>query len=124
VIRTKNFNPETDKKLLCTCGDSKCDQRSVDQPTLDQVQLIRTDAGRGLTVTSAGRCPYHPDEINKLTPADHQNRVGIDIAVRGGVERMELVRLGQKYGATAIGVAKTFVHLGWRKTGFPVMWTY
>jgi|GEM_PF-3891736 len=21
-------------------------------------------------------------------------------------------------------VAKTFVHLGWRKTGFPVMWTY
>ena len=82
---------------------------------LDKVQLIRDDAKRGLVITSGGRCPNHPDEIKRTKPADHQNCVAVDIRVYGGIERMELVRLGLKHGANAIGVAKTFVHLGWRE---------
>ena len=124
MIRTKNFNPLIDKKLLCTCGYSECDERSVNQETLNQVQLVRVDANRSLRVNSGGRCPYHPDEVHRTTPADHQNRVGIDIEVNNGIERLELVTLGLKHGATAIGVAKTFVHLGWRDTKHHVMWTY
>lgn len=125
MIKTKNFNPETDIKLLCTCNHPECDKRSVKQSILDRVQLIRDDAARPLTITSAGRCIHHPDELVRVTPADHQKCIAVDIAVSGGVERMEIVKLGMIYGATAIGIAKTFVHLGWRdKSNRPVIWTY
>lgn len=124
TISTKNFNPGIDIKLRCTCGHEKCDRRSVSQDVLDNVQLIRDEAKRGLVITSGGRCPNHPDEVKRTKPADHQNCVAVDIRVYGGIERMELVRLGLKYGANAIGVAKTFVHIGWREGSPPVMWTY
>jgi len=124
VIQTENFKPSTDKKLLCTCGNVACDKRSVSQDTLDRAQLVRDDAMRGLTVTSGGRCPNHPKELCRITPADHQNCVGIDIAVNGGLERGQLVKLGLKHGFNAIGVAKTFVHLGFREGSPLVIWTY
>ncbi len=124
IISTKNFNPKSDPKLLCTCGHPLCDKRSVSLYVLKIVQLIRNDVGRPLTITSGGRCPNHPNEVNRYTPADHQNCVALDIRVRGGIERMELVRMGLKYDAKGIGVAGTFVHLAWRDTDKPVMWTY
>jgi uncharacterized protein YcbK (DUF882 family) len=124
MIRTENFNPIDDPKLLCTCGRPGCDKRSVNQDTLNKVQWIRENANRPLTVSSGGRCPLHLDEHKRTKPADHQNCVAVDIKVNGGVERMELVTLGLKHGATAIGVGKTFVHLGWRDTSLPVMWKY
>lgn len=124
MISTANFHPSTDVKLLCTCGHPECDQRSVKQSVLDNVQLAREDAGRPFTVRSGGRCPYHPDEIHRTTPADHQNQDGIDLAVSGGVQRGEMVALGLKYGFNAIGIAKTFVHWG-KRPGQPlVMWVY
>ena len=124
VISTKHFNPTTDPKLKCTCGHKNCDRRSVKQSALNRVQRVRWEAERPLTIMSGGRCSYHKDESHRTTPADHQNCVAVDIRVSGGVERMEIVALGIKYGATAIGVAKTFVHLGWREDTKPVMWVY
>ena len=124
MIATKNFNPTTDPKLVCTCGRRGCDKRSVKQETLDKVQLVRYDAKRPLTLRSGGRCPLHLDEYKRDKPADHQNCVGVDIAVSNGIERMEIVALGLKHGATAIGVGKSFVHLGWRDTKRHVMWKY
>jgi hypothetical protein len=123
-VKTKNFDPDSDKKLLCTCNHSDCDKRSVKQSLLNRLQLVRDDVLRGLTVTSGGRCPNHPNEIKRTTPADHQKGVGVDIAVSGGVERAQLVMLGIKHGFNAIGVAKTFVHLGYREGEQPVIWTY
>ena len=79
MISTKNFNPTTDPKLLCTCGHLECDKRSVKQLYLNQVQLIREDANRPLVITSAGRCSYHPNEIHRKKPADHQECRGVDI---------------------------------------------
>jgi hypothetical protein len=123
-VKTKNFNPATDKKLLCTCGHANCDKRSVNQNTLHRLQKVRDDAMRPLTVTSGGRCPNHKNEVHRTTPADHQKGIGIDIAVAGGVERAQLVTLGLKHGFNAIGIAKTFVHLGYREGQQPVMWVY
>lgn len=124
MIKTKNFNPKTDPKLLCTCGHSLCDKRSVKQHVLNKVQLMRGDANRPLYVNSGGRCPYHPNEVDRTTPADHQDCIVTDIRVNNAIERMEMVDLGLKHGAKAIGVAKRFVHLAWRDTDKPVMWTY
>lgn len=126
MISTKNFNPKYDKKLLCTCGHKDCDQRSVDQNTLDMAQLVREGLNYGLTVTSGGRCPNHPDEVHRTTPADHQKGKGLDIAVSGAT-RGNTVRMGLRFGFNAIGIAKTFVHLGHRPDlpeGHVTMWTY
>jgi len=124
MIKTKNFHPAVDVKLLCTCNHVDCDKRSVNQETLDRVQLVRNEAGRGLRVNSGGRCPNHPDELHRTTPADHQKGNGIDISINNGVELCEIITLGIKHGFNAIGVAKTFVHLGYRHGSKPVAWPY
>ena len=122
--KTKDFNPSSDLKLLCTCGHPECDKRGVKQSVLNRLQKVRTDVRRPLTVTSGGRCSYHPSEAHRTTPADHQKRIAVDIAVSGGLERAQLVSLGIKHGFNAIGVAKTFVHLGVRDDSPLIMWVY
>ena len=123
-VRTENFNPTSDPKLLCTCGHINCDKRSVNLSTLRRVQRVRDLANRPLTITSGGRCTLHPNETHRTTPADHQKRQAVDIKVRGGVERAQLVEYGLECGFNAIGVAKTFVHLGYREGEKLVMWIY
>jgi len=125
MIKTKNFNPESDIKLLCTCGHPDCDKRSVSQEHLDRVQNVRDMLGP-LSVTSGGRCPNHPDETHRTTPADHQKQQGIDIQCNGA-SRGNIVNAGIEAGCNAIGVAKTFVHLGYRPElpeGHITMWVY
>lgn len=127
TIQTKNFNPVSDPKLLCTCGHPECDKRSVSQEVLNRVQCMRSQADRPLIITSGGRCPNHPDELNRTTPADHQKCQAVDIYVANGLERGEIVDLAIKHGFNAIGVAKNFVHAGYRdelEPGQIVMWVY
>ena len=127
MIRTKNFTPQGDPKLLCTCGNSGCDKRSVSQEVLNMLQAVRVEADRPLRINSGGRCPLHPNEVNRAIPADHQKRQGVDVACVGGVERGQLVTLGLKHGFNAIGVAKGFVHLGYRPEmplGVNTFWSY
>ena len=125
-IQTENFNPDTDIKLLCTCGHPKCDKRSVSQEHLNRAQNVREKVNHSLPVTSGGRCPYHPKEIHRKTPADHQKREGLDVFVSGAT-RGNVVQAAIESGCNAIGVAKTFVHLGYRSElpeGHITMWVY
>tara|TARA_R110000822_G_scaffold20833_1_gene66510 strand:+ start:68 stop:457 length:390 start_codon:yes stop_codon:yes gene_type:complete len=126
LIYTKDFNPNIDVKLLCTCGEPLCDKRSVSQDHLNRVQIARTFDGNPWSVTSGGRCKYHPNEIDRTTPADHQKGQGIDVLCNG-FTRGNIVNAGIKAGCNAIGVAKTFVHLGFRydlPSGHITMWVY
>jgi len=126
MISTANFHPSVDTKLLCKCGHIDCDERSVSQEHLDRIQAAREIVGHGLIVTSGGRCPNHPNEIHRTTPADHQKQQGCDVAANGGA-RGNIVKAGIMAGCNAIGVAKTFVHLGYRgelPAGHVTMWVY
>lgn len=126
MIQTKNFSPETDKKLLCTCGHAECDKRSVSQEQLNMMQMVRDILNHKLVVTSGGRCPHHPDEAHRTTPADHQKGQGVDVKCNGST-RGNIVNAGICAGFNAIGVAKTFVHLGYRPElpiGHITMWVY
>ena len=116
MVQTKNFNPKTDRKLLCTCGHTECSQVSVSQFVLDRVQLIRDDYGRSMTVRSGGRCPNHPDELRKSKPGDHQKLYAVDIAYNGELERNKLMVLAGRHGATRIAAGRTFVHMAWTPT--------
>ena len=113
MIKTKNFNPVSDPKLLCTCGHDKCDKRSVKQWVLDKIQLVRNDFGP-MTITSAGRCQYHPNEIHRTLPADHQNCIVVDVAYSTEQQRNQLMVLAGRHGATAVAAGKNFVHIAWR----------
>lgn len=127
VVHTSNFHPDTDPKMLCTCGHPDCDQRSINQSTLDKLQMVRELRGSAVVLTSGGRCKYHPDEAKKNIPGDHFKGFAGDVAVSGGVQRGEMVALGLEAGFNAIGIAKTFVHLGYRpelRDGEHVMWVY
>ena len=128
MIATKNFNPNSDPKLLCTCGSPGCDKRSVNKPTLDRLQVAREIYNAPMTVTSGGRCQYHPNQRVKTEPngGDHPKGNGVDIAANGAT-RGNIVQAGYKAGFNAIGVAKTFVHLGYREglpKGHLTMWVY
>ena len=130
MIKTKNFNPKTDPKLLCTCGHPKCDRRSVDQHTLNNAQLIRDDIDLPMLITSGGRCAYHPNEVNKSKPGDHQKCKGIDVRYKTVVERNKLMALAGRHGATRVAEGTingiSFVHMAWSDTGDRSVpsWTY
>lgn len=128
IPHTANFHPDTDKMLACQCGNEGCSKTSVSQSHLDRTQRAREIAGFGFTVTSGGRCPLHKDEVHRKHPADHQKGNGIDIACNGW-NRGLIIAAGIDAGCNAIGVADTFIHLGWRTKDELsgrrlVVWTY
>ena len=118
IISTQNFNPATDTKLLCTCGHVDCDQRSVDQDTLNHVQAVRIDLGQPMTITSGGRCPNHPNEKTKSKTGDHQKRKAIDVACNNTELETKLKVLAGRHGATRVagGAYCGFVHIAWTET--------
>ena len=118
TVHTDNFHPDTDPKLLCTCGHPDCDRRSVDQDTLDKVQLIREDYGQPLHITSGGRCPNHPNEVRKSFPGDHQKCKAVDIYCHNHRMETKLKVLAGRHGATRVagGHEDGFVHLAWTET--------
>lgn len=117
-IKTKNFHPLSDPKLLCTCGHPKCDERSVSQATLDQIQLIRYDLGQPMEVTSGGRCPNHPNEKRKKYAGDHQQCSAVDIACDNEMLETKLKVLAGRHGATRVAGTwrDGFIHLAWTPT--------
>tara|TARA_R110002020_G_scaffold67718_4_gene177629 strand:- start:1288 stop:1668 length:381 start_codon:yes stop_codon:yes gene_type:complete len=116
MIFTENFHPDTDSKLLCTCGHPQCDKRSVNQYTLNQVQHVRVDLGLPMTITSGGRCPYHPNEVNKSKPGDHQEQWAVDVFYDTVLMRNKLMVLAGRHGATRVAAGKNFVHMAWTPT--------
>jgi uncharacterized protein YcbK (DUF882 family) len=115
---SRNFNPRTDPKLRCTCGHADCDQRSVDQETLDRVQRIRDDLGEPMTITSGGRCPHHPNELGRRKPGDHQLCKTVDVECGDELEETKLKVLAGRHGATRVagGAYCGFVHMSWTET--------
>ena len=118
MIKTKNFNPNTDPKLLCTCNHPECDKRSVEQWVLDKVQMIREDLKQPMTITSGGRCKFHPNEFRKSKPGDHQLCMSVDVACTDEQHETKLKVLAGRYGATRVagGWEDGFVHMAWTET--------
>lgn len=124
MAQTANFNPKTDTKLLCTCGHANCNKQSVNQESLDKLQMVRDWLNRPMYVTSGGRCPNHPNELHRSKPADHQKGIGVDIAYNTEKEKNLLMLYGAKAGFTAIAAGKDFVHLGNRPQSHLTTWSY
>jgi hypothetical protein len=116
AVKTRNFNPRTDTRLRCTCGHPCCDQRSIDQDSLDKVQLVREDYGAPMVITSGGRCPNHPDELKRSKPGDHQKCTTVDVRYKTVLQRNKLMVLAGRHGATRVAFGRGFVHMSWSPT--------
>jgi uncharacterized protein YcbK (DUF882 family) len=123
---TEHFNPITDVKLLCTCGHELCDKRSVNQYVLNMLELVRIDYGKPMIVTSGGRCPYHPNEVHRSKPADHQLCLAVDIRITGLPDAMRIMAIAVTYGFNAFGISLKdgFIHLGYRPDDKFATWSY
>jgi len=127
MIKTKNFNPDTDIKICCTCGNEGCDKRSVKLMALNMLQRVRDDYGLPMIITSGGRCPLHKDELHRSVPADHQKGLGVDIRITGLIMAMKLIAIASKFGFNAFGVnlKAGFLHIGYRPEQNKISaWTY
>lgn len=125
--KTKNFNPETDIKLRCTCDEPGCDKRSVKPLALNMLQRVRDEYGLPMIVTSGGRCPLHKNEKHRSSPADHQKGLGVDIRITGIAMATKLAAIAGKCGfnAIAINLELGFIHLGYRpEINKIVTWQY
>ena len=91
------------------------------------LQKIRTEYGKGMTITSGFRHPTHPIEARKgHANGEHTKGMCADIACTNGADRFRLVELALKHGIGRIGIAKTFLHFGLGAPGLPnkVIWEY
>ena len=92
------------------------------------LQPVRIDYGLPMIVTSGGRCSYHPNEVHRDEPADHQKCLGVDIKITGLIMAMKLVAIASKYGFNAFGINLKlgFIHLGYRPEQHSKIsvWTY
>lgn len=111
-MATKNFNPLVDKKLTCTCGKSGCDLRTVDQDTLEKLQVIRDAIGVPMVITSGARCPLHREEVGRVN-TDHQSCKTVDVAFVDESHGRRMHLYASRLGATGLGFYKKdrFVHL-------------
>lgn len=93
---------------------------SINEDTMDLLQLLRSEYGRSLIISSGFRSPRHSTEAKKKDlegnprPGSHAIGRAIDIAIRGEDAYMVL-SLATNLGFTGIGVSqkahKRFLHL-------------
>jgi hypothetical protein len=71
-----------------------------------------------MIITSGGRCPYHPNEVNKKKAGDHQRQYAVDVFYDNELDRNKLMVLAGRYGATRVAGSERlkFVHLAWTPT--------
>jgi uncharacterized protein YcbK (DUF882 family) len=94
---------------------------------MEKLQAIRTEFGKGMTITSGFRSLKHPIEAKKLhSNGEHTTGNCADVLCVTGSDRFKLIQLALKHGITRIGVAKNFLHLGIGGKGLPcyVIWEY
>ncbi len=112
-IETKNFNPESDKMLNCSC--EKCAGKicKITQDTLNKVQKIRDVYGHPLIVTSGYRCKNHPAEAGKSSEGSHQKGVAVDFKCLDGYDAARIIRAAfdADVGLCGFAYGPGFVHL-------------
>lgn len=86
-------------------------------------QRIRTEYGKPLVISSAYRCPEHPDEASKAKAGRHSMGIAFDVRLPWGADRMELFRIAMKHGARRFGFANSFLHIDFDTTG-ATCWGY
>ena len=108
-------------------GDFDCQETGENEMSEEYVHRLddlREACGFPFYITSGYRSPEHSVEKSKPNGGGtHTQGIAADVRVRGGIQRMTVVKNAIALGFKGIGVAKTFVHIDDRVTA-PVLWSY
>jgi len=91
---------------------------------IHKLDHLREACGFPFYVTSGYRSPNHSIEKRKKVAGTHARGIAADIAVNGGRQRMQIVKMAAALGFNGIGVAKGFVHVDMRDSDKSVLWCY
>jgi len=115
----------SEDELRCKCG---CGEYRFDDEALNQLNSIRRDFGRPITVTSGYRCGKHPIEAAKATGGAHTEGKAVDLAV-DRADALKLLKIALRHGVERVGVnqkgSNRFIHLDWSTDlPSPTIWSY
>lgn len=109
----------------CKCG---CGLNKVDRRFLWKLNQMRDEIGFPMIVTSGCRCEQHNKDEGGEDNSDHLCLPvceGVDILANNSWVRDKIIEASYKVGISRRGIAKTFIHLGSRRTNPQgVLWVY
>jgi len=113
------------KELTCKCG---CQTNEFDADFLALLRKIRIECDFPFPLTSAYRCPKHPDEAGKTVVGAHAQGKAVDVLC-SGERALKLIEVALKHGIQRIGVSQKgksrFIHLDdGEDLPKPALWSY
>ena len=95
----------------------------MDVAFIHRLDELREACDFPFVITSGYRSKDHSIEKKKTSPGTHAQGIAADIKVSGGFQRYKIVEKALLMGFRGVGIAKTFIHIDDRQTGF-VIWNY
>lgn len=99
-------------ELGCRCG--KCNLKTIKEEIIAVLQIARIQLKKPLTVTSGARCPTHNKNEKGSPTSLHVTAEAVDISMANlsNKERLQLISIFLKNGATGFGIhfVKNFIH--------------
>ncbi|MEM7662039.1 MAG: D-Ala-D-Ala carboxypeptidase family metallohydrolase [Pseudomonadota bacterium] len=109
------------QELGCRCGGRFCGGAYWhDEAFLDALEIMRTDVGAPLVITSGHRCPQWNAAVGGAPRSRHKT-IAVDIRLAGH-NRHELKAAAEHAAFSGFGLARTFLHLDRR--ALPAIWFY
>lgn len=108
---SKNFNS---LELQCRCRNPECVEQRISKELVDNLQKLRDDYGKSITITSGYRCLKHNTSIGSVPTSQHVPGNAVDITA---ADLNDLYTKAEKY-FDAVGDARNkgkFVHLDTRR---------
>ncbi len=99
----------------CDCGFGK-HQEDIEEDLIDRLNMMRILYGKSMVVTSGARCEEYNASIGGVAHSAHLPHPvhgrcrAVDILVRNGQERLQLIDLARMVGIERIGIAPNFLH--------------
>lgn len=110
----------TTEEFECKCGCGFGSKESdISRELIEKLNILRKHYGRALYVNSGARCRKYNDSkaVKGNMRSAHLPHTqtgqcrGVDLRVRYGSERYDILKLAFALGWERIGIAKSFVHL-------------
>ena len=121
---TKNFSSD---EMRCRCG---CDICNVDEMFMSKLQTVRSLLETPIVIASGCRCHKHNINCGGGAMSDHITTSfikceGVDVRCNNSALRLKIIQTALLVGIKRIGIAKTFIHLGTKKSNPQnVIWVY
>lgn len=112
-------------EFQCKCGCAIC---NVDQALINKLELLRSQIGKKIIITSGCRCPEWNKKIGGKPNSQHITTpkracLAADIDAPLDADKYQLVKAAMSLGFSGIGINGSFLHLD-LKLGDPRMWSY